>query len=178
MTTLGGVPDQGDHPAEDRSEREWHEGERWTAFRFLGRLHVDRHQEGQRGDVVDDRGERGRDTGHDADVGLQATRGFHQVGGQKLDRAGVHQPTAHDEDECDDDRCRVSEPGEDLVLGQDAADGCDEQCGERDDVVAYAPPDEHAEQRAQEGEEEDLIEGHARSRGRSRWGTEQTRGTA
>ncbi len=54
----------------------------------------------------------------------------------------------------------MPEPGEDLALGDDAADVGNDQGTERDHVVPQPRPEEQSEERNQQGEEEDLISGH------------------
>ncbi len=60
--------DQGDHPAENRGERQRHQCECRTSLGLPCGLHVDRHQQGKRGNVIHDCAERGSDGGHNGDV--------------------------------------------------------------------------------------------------------------
>ena len=80
--------------------------------------------------------------------------------GNHFNRSRSEQTPADDEHEPDDHRGRVSEPGEDLVLGNGYTEVRDDEGAECDHVVPHTPPQEQRKEGREEDEEEYLVGGH------------------
>ncbi len=152
--------DEGHHAAENGCEGQRHERQRGAALGVRSRLHIHRHQQRKRRDIVHHRGQCRAHSGKHADVGADAARGIDHVAGNQLDGTGVRKPPADDQHQGDDDGGGVTEAGECLLAGDHAGNQCHQQRTEGDDVVPPAAPDEKREHEAEQREQNDLILGH------------------
>jgi hypothetical protein len=80
--------------------------------------------------------------------------------GEIIDRAGVRQSPADDENGGDGDGRRMPEAGESLLARHDSQDHGRDQGDEGHHVMAPAAPDEEGENRREKDENDDLLGGH------------------
>ena len=162
---VGRRPDQRRHAAEDRREAQRHEAETRRAFRLARRLHVDRHQQGERRDIVHEGREHAADAAHDGDMRPEASVAVHEGPRDQEDRPGPHEPGRDDENQRHDQRGRVPEAREGILGRHHSQDDADHQRGKRHDIIAIPPPEQKGEDRREQREKDDLVLGQGHSSG-------------
>lgn len=137
---VGRGADEGRHAAEDRPERQRHQHAGGRQAAAVRHLDGDRHEQGQRADVVH---ERGKQRAKAAEGGDRCDRpcGFgNQVVGQEIDRTGRLEAARKDEDAGDRDDRRVAKAVKRRRRRHQPGEDAGEQRAHGDHVVPPFPP--------------------------------------
>jgi hypothetical protein len=153
---IGWRADQGDQPAEDRPEGERHEQRR----RFGVEPQRQRHEQGQRADIIHEGRHDGAETRYRTHLGGLAARGADQKAGHLVEDARRLQRLADHQHRGDGDNRRVAEPDKGVGRWHHPADHRGDQRGERHHVIAPTAPQEEHHGEAENGEDENLVGGH------------------
>ena len=157
---VGRRADQRRHTTKDRGEAERHEAETGQPACLACRLDIDGHQQRQRGDVVHERGQHAADRPHQRDMRAQPPRRIDQRPGDQKHRARSHETSGDHQHQRYHERCRVAKTVKGVLARHDAQHHTGHEGGECHKVIAKAPPEQEAENRAEEDEENDLVRCH------------------
>ncbi len=152
--------DERDDAAEERAERHRHQEGGGRGASPAGELEGDRHEHGERADILDEtRKERHATDKHD-DLLMDGAEMRAETAHQPLDDARPGDGSAHHEGAAHDDDDVVAKARECLGRRHDADDDADQQGHESHEVVAPPTPGEETHHADDNAEGEHLLEGH------------------
>jgi hypothetical protein len=157
---FGRGADEGDDTAEQRAKRHRHQQRRHRLVVSARELEGDRHQHGERTDVLDERREHRHHPGERQDLRAGAREMPAEAAQQALDWARARDRRAHEQRGSCDNHDVVGETRERLIVRHDARGDRGQQHEHGDEVVAQPPPHEQAHHRGDDGEGEQLLQRH------------------
>ena len=157
--------DEGGGAAEDGAEGKRHEHLARGQPEPAGELDGDRHEQGQRADIVHEAGQHRSQRHQRADADGRAGFGRQHHPGERVHRTRGLQPAAEHEHAGYRDHGRVPEPGKGLVGRHQPGHHAGEQRTGGHHVVAPPAPEKHGHRGDQDDEDVDLAGGHGWFRG-------------
>jgi hypothetical protein len=157
---LGGVPIRVIMPPRMVPKDRGHQRQRHRPLGLARGIHVERHQQRQRRDIVDDRRQHRTHHCHDADMDRNCPVGPCDIAGDHFHRAGIHQPARDDQHQRDDDHRRMAKAVKRILGRNQPRHHGDKERNESNQIVAEPPPDEEPEQDDENSKKHDLVGRH------------------
>ncbi|MNQ87292.1 hypothetical protein D3C85_1025100 [compost metagenome] len=161
---VGRRADQRGHAAENGAESQRHQHPAGRQCLFPGDLQGNRHQQGERPDIVHEGREQRTEAGQCGNRQHRPGIGGQHALGQRIDHPGHLQAVAQHQHAGDGDHRRVAETAEGLLVRHQPGQHAGQQGAEGDHVVTPATPDEQPDGGDEDGEEQALVLGHTRER--------------
>ena len=157
---VGWRADQCHHAPEDRCKRQRHQRARRWPTSLAGGLHINWHQERERGDVVHKGRQHAANAADRSDMGGDAALRTDELPGDETNCAGSNQAGRDDQNTCHDHCCWVAKPQKRLRCRDQTGQHGHKQSREGHKIITKPPPQKESEDTAKDGKEKDLISRH------------------